>query len=66
MSRNEILSKLDEIAWSYRALMCGEEYWAYEDERNELNDRWNELVPEAERNGISHKELVAIWKGEDK
>ena len=59
MTKAEMIEKLRNLAWQKNQYEP-----EYLDELDEIYDKWNELVPVAEKLGISHKEMKAIWKGE--
>lgn len=52
----EILKALEECA-ERKAFLTLE----HEEEANQVFNDWNNLVPKAEKVGITHKEMVKIW-----
>ncbi len=58
MTKNECLIELKNLAWQKSQYEP-----EYVGELDEIIDEWNDLVPVAEKLGISHAEMRSIWNG---
>ena len=56
MTKAEIKNKFEEIASKKVFLEM------YEEEAEEIFDEWNNLIPEAEKSGMTHSEISEIWE----
>ncbi len=72
MTKEEMIQTMMDLAWEHKCYLytydedleefVREDPEAYADEIEDVMDRWNDLVPEAEKLGISHADMRKIWE----
>ena len=68
MSKEEFMSKLQEIAYNRWSLALDEEYpdrifpYEYAYEANELLEEWNRLIESAKASNVSVAEIIEVYE----
>jgi len=61
MTKEQMLENLTELSRQYHCF-DDEDPWDYAYEKGQIIDEWDNLVPSAEKLGISHKYMKHIWQ----